>query len=429
MRKQFLAAGAIALAFCFIFIAGCHKNQTSRQPQENFTNVQLVPEDVARSVAETFNPNGFFPGQPSNSPYKSNLAGNNRIKSSFSFNDDSGYPAVYIFNFENGGFLFVSGDYNQQPVLAFVEQGEFKKDKVPATFIEWINRTFENTEVVRKGLYDNSKLAHRAWADYLAANNITNADLPKLPPPDPGCQETSHNTTVGPLLPVTWGQGCSYNDLCPSRSCTNICFGSPNAWTGCVATSTAQIIRYWQTNTTYGYNYATMPAGSGDIEVQRLMRDLGLSQNLSMDYGCDGSGANAERVPGTLKSNFGFTSANRIGYDIGTYQRVQNNLSNHWPVLLEGCRSRTNRFLGWIYTYDNCHEWVCDGYSATDITWCNPDGTGGGAGYLYFHMNWGWHETWGGNDYNGWFAFANWNIPGLNWNFQYSNDAVTEIHP
>lgn len=32
-------------------------------------------------------------------------------------------------------------------------------------------------------------------------------------------------------------------------------------------------------------------------------------------------------------------------------------------------------------------------------------------------------------DYNGWFAFDNWYIPGLNWNYAYSRFATTEIHP
>lgn len=54
--------------------------------------------------------------------------------------------------------------------------------------------------------------------------------------------------------------------------------------------------------------------------------------------------------------------------------------------------------------------------------------------YLYFHMNWGWHEIDPMNtDYNGWFAFSDWTIPGANngsnLNFQYAQDMVTEIHP
>lgn len=427
MRKNFLSF-CLSLFVVVFMLAGCQKNNSSRSAA-NFPVIDLVPEKVARSVAEKFDPGKFF-NQKSNPEvkhgYKWTANGNNAIKNQFVFKDSSGYPAFYIFNFaNNGGFVMVSADYNMQPVLAFVETGEFKKDTVPPGLIEWVNRTFENTEVVRKGLYDNKRAAKAAWNTYFKENGNTATRVE----PEPGCQEYSYNVTVGPLLPVTWGQGCSYNDLCPSKSCTNVCWSSTAAWTGCVATAAAQVVRYWQPSTQYGYNYASMPTGSGDWEVQRLMRDLGLPENVDMDYQCSGSGADGGRVPGALKTRFGMTSANRISYDVGTYQRVQNNLANHWPVLLEGCRSRTNRFLGLIYSYSDCHEWVCDGYSATDIFWCNEDGTGGGAGYLYFHMNWGWHETWGGNDYNGWFGFNNWNISALNWNYQYSRDAVTEIHP
>lgn len=438
MRKRTLQLLFLAIPPVFTFFVGCQKKDTS-QSFSPYKTVELVPENVARAVAEKFNPNIFFRSDNSNtsidrtpikSAYKTTIDGNNRIKNQIAVKDSNDYPAFYIFNFENnGGFLFVSADYNIQPILAFVEQGEFKKDTVPPTFIEWANRTFENTEVVRKGLYDNSKGAKAAWDQYFKQNNIQNGLNNKIAPVVPGCQENTTNVTVGPLLPVTWGQGCSYNDLCPSKGCTNICFGSSAAWTGCVATSTAQIIRYWQPTTQYGYNYISMPTGSGNIEVQRLMRDIGLPANVGMDYQCSGSGADAGRVPSALKNNFGFASANRISYGDGTYQRVEDNLRNRWPVLLEGCRSKTNNFLGLIYSYSDCHEWVCDGYSDTDYYWCNADGTQGGVGLLYFHMNWGFHELQSENDYNGWFAFNNWNIPGLNWNYIYSNGAVTEIHP
>jgi hypothetical protein len=285
----------------------------------------------------------------------------------------------------------------------------------------------ENTEIVRKGLYDNSKLAHAAWNDYFKKNEIGDMQTYSLPP-DPTCQEYSNNVTVGPLLPVTWGQSCSYNELCPTKNCTNVCDGSPAAWTGCVATAAAQIIRYWQPTTVYNYNYASMPATFGNGEVQRLMRDLGLSSNLNMDYGCDGSSASSQIIPLVLQNKFGFTSGNYINYDVSTFARVQNNLANHWPVLLGGCNTRTNVFLG-LYSYDDCHEWVCDGYSETDLYYCNEDGTQGGSTYLSFHMNWGWHETYLGNDYNGWYSFNNWNIPGINRNYQYAKDAVVDIHP
>lgn len=51
-----------------------------------------------------------------------------------------------------------------------------------------------------------------------------------------------------------------------------------------------------------------------------------------------------------------------------------------------------------------------------------------GDSYLYFHMNWGWHELNAPNDYNGWFGFDNW-APGNGDNFQYAQDKITSIHP
>ncbi|MEO8405729.1 MAG: C10 family peptidase [Chitinophagaceae bacterium] len=431
MRKNLLPVAGFFVLLIMIFI-GCNKNQSANHPKQ-FTSIDLVPEEVAKTVAQKFSPNTFFPKNDATAPTQiaSLLNGNNQIKNQFIIKDASGNPAFYVFNFaDNAGFLFVSGDYKIQPILGFVEHGEFKKDAVPATYIEWGNKTVENVEIVRQQLYDNSRLANASWKDYFKKTGITGITpsvAGKYPPPDPGCQETTNSVIVGPLLPVTWGQGCSYNDLCPSASCTNICAFTTNAWTGCVATSMAQVIRYWSPANGYGYNYASMPTGSGNGEVQRLMRDAG--STVGMSYGCSGSGANGGNVPGALTGSFGFTSANRHSYGGSTYSQVQSNLSYHWPVLLEGCSSRTNVFLGIYYTYSDCHEWVCDGYIATDYTWCNPDGTQGGAGYLSFHMNWGWHETWGGNDYNGWFAFNNWNISGAGLNFQYAQDCVTEIHP
>jgi hypothetical protein len=433
MRKTLLPIAVIAMLL-FIAFAGCQKNRSVNPDQKQFTSIDLVPEQVARTVAEKFNPATFFPHDntaPAN-PAPSTLTGNNQIKNQLVFNDASGYPSFYVFNFaDNGGFLFVSADYKVQPVLGFVEHGEFKHDAAPSAFIEWGNKTKENTEIVRQGLYDNTRLALAEWKDYLKKTSIQHIDIPLIsrqPPPDPECEETTTNVTVGPLLPVTWGQGCSYNEQCPLAGCTTVCPFSTNVWTGCVATAMSQVIRYWQPANGYGYDYASMPLTFGNTEVQRLMHDAGTT--VGMGYGCSSSGADGGNVPGSLKNNFGFNSANRISYDLGTYNRVQNNLYYHWPVLLEGCSSRTNIFLGIIYSYSDCHEWVCDGYSATDFTWCNADGTfGGGASYLYFHMNWGWHETWGGNDFNGWFGFNNWNIPDRNLNFQYARDAVTEIHP
>lgn len=404
----------------------CQKTKTNELIfSEKF--VKIVPENAAINIALSFNPSVFFNryNLKNNSNTKSSLTGNNKIKTKYLFNDSHGIPALYIFNFEdNGGFLFVSADYQLEPILGYVEKGEFKKEVAPAGAINWVNKTMENIEIVRKGEYDNSLIANKAWETYFKLNNNKSPIISRVDPvPDDCTDDVWTSYGVGPLLPVTWGQGCTYNDMCPNLSCNS---GCGLAWTGCVATSTAQIVNYWQPTNNFAYNYASMPSGSGNGEVQRLMRDLGNS--VGMSYGCAGSGANAANVAPSLKNAFGFSSANFVDYD---YQRVKTNLNNNWPVLLDGCATQTGHWfiINWWNSYTDCHEWVCDGYQAYNVTFCENGHLSGGAGYLYFHMNWGWHEVGLTNDFNGWFAFSNWNIPGLNRNYQYAQDLTSEIHP
>lgn len=190
-------------------------------------------------------------------------------------------------------------------------------------------------------------------------SKVANRPLPGNPPPQ------DYEVVVGPLLPVTWGQACTYNDLCRAGgSC-----GS-HRYTGCVMTSMAQIMAYWRYPATY--NWAAMPANIGNRDVQQLMVDC--QNNIpSLDDSSDsGTGAHLSDVAGvgvlghTLSpaagfksAKFGYSSADFITYD---YARVMNDLNAARPVILGGCNSQTNRALGIYYTYDGCHAWVCDGY-------------------------------------------------------------------
>nr|WP_315250116.1 Spi family protease inhibitor [uncultured Flavobacterium sp.] len=175
----------------------------------------LITEELALDIATKFNPVIFFnQNNPTNYSKKvSSLNGNNKIKNKFVINDSNKIPAFYVFNFENNqGFIFVSADYKMQPILAFIENGEFKKDNVPSGLLQWVDTTIEDIEILRKGKYDNSKLASYAWNNYYFQNlnNTSNINLsrkPVLPLPNPCDTESSNtSTTVGPLLNVTWGQ-------------------------------------------------------------------------------------------------------------------------------------------------------------------------------------------------------------------------------
>nr|WP_315250114.1 C10 family peptidase [uncultured Flavobacterium sp.] len=225
------------------------------------------------------------------------------------------------------------------------------------------------------------------------------------------------------------GTSFTYNELCPNLSCNSI-NGTPFAYTGCVATATAQIIKYWHPVNQYNYNYNSMPSNYGDLEVRRLMKDIGLPNNANMNYGCDGSSADGDNIGNVLKTNFGFSSENNVNYN---YLRVQNNINSYQPVLLTGSRTATKHsfIINWWTSYSDCHQWVCDGRTTYNYTICENGQWIADGSYLYFHMNWGWHEYGSPTDYNGWFAFSNWNISTSNGNrnYQYSNGLTSEIHP
>jgi hypothetical protein len=444
MTSKLFATLTVAVCAGLIILWSCQK--TGRYSKNPDTNVSIVPLDTARLVAERFNPNLFFnTANPDNhSPYALTLHGGNSIKNEFTINDAHGNPAMYVFNFTGDqGYLFVSADYGMQPVLAYFERGEYKKAAAPAGLLKWVNTTMHHIDLVRTGQYNNAQNGKTGWAHFGLHNSggaamvtpglITDKAAPP-PPPNPCTSNPNYSsyteTTVGPLLPVTWGQDCGYNDDCPNLTC-NDC--SANAVTGCVATAMAQLIRYWSPTNSYNYNYAGMPTNTGSAEISRLMHDAGT--NVGMSYGCasnGGSSASGGNVPGALTGHFGFTSATYAGYGDASYSTVESNLSYKWPVLLDGCNSESSYWVFW-YQYSDCHEWVCDGYEDITDTFCY-NGTEEIEGYLYFHMNWGWHEEGTTNDFNGWFAFDDWTISGAgsnggNLDFQYSNDMTVNIHP
>jgi len=356
------------------------------------------------------------------------LNGHNQISSELTLNDKNGYPALYVFNFENNaGCVFVSGDYSLRPILAYIDKGAFDTTHMPEGLHDWLNKTKENTEIVRAGQYNNLINGVLAWRQYFKEYDVDTTVLAGNPPPPPGPGSCDNppppsSVVVGPLLPVTWGQECTYNDLCDIThlwGCGN-CNGRPP--TGCVATSMAQVIRYHQFPS--NYNYASMPTTSGNNEVQRLMSDAGIS--VDMHYGCDVSGAYTYDVNDAFKNNFHYGSNYWI-YQNGSYNqgygRVRDNVAIYnLPVILSG-----------VDASSAAHQWVCDGTLETTYSYGDCGNGPSAATYLYFHMNWGWHEDWmngtNATDYNGWFAYDDWNIAGLNWNFQYSKQVVSEIHP
>lgn len=437
------------LILIVLLFTACSKDLTHTNQESS--KLKIIPIDLALKVAERTTLDLLQGNIESASKLKQRVIPQKTIDNQIVIPDTFGNAAMYVFNYiNNDGFVIISADERYAPICAFIDTGHFGIDTVPATFVTWFEATLENIEMVRYHSYENSTIARTAWIDLLDRSDLINylvhmdpqpfggdgnglfpngdccPDCPNYPdcldwpwsgcgaevncdPRDPDPCGNIQTLIVGPLMQTEWGQGCTYNELCPDKNCNNVCWSSENAWTGCVATAMSQVLKYWSHPNQFNYNYSIMPNFVGNVEVQKMMRDVG--EEVDMDYGCSGSSASMYEADEAFTDAFDFSTSLYDGFN--SYW-LEQDLNAHRPAILDGCRTRTNRFLGWIYTYSNCHAWVCDGYWKT---WNNCY-----AIESLLHMNWGWDGS-----FNGWYAYNNWN-PGTR-NYQYWHHFIHNLKP
>lgn len=261
-----------------------------------------------------------------------------------SFFGNGNAPALHIFTTdleENNSFVIISGDRRTTPILAHGES-MFNFDDIPFGVQDWIN---QNVKFINELRINNAKQPQGVRKLWLALAP-PGSDCCEECPNWPDCQDagigcgdetvdcndgssgdpcgSSSTTQYGPLLDTYWGQGCVYNQLCPTEGLVQVwtslgfayepeCDGNlpcDHFYTGCVATAMAQIINYFEHPNSYNYSslqpkyYSWDFNKSGADEVARLMRDAGESVNMS--YGCDGSGAYTSGVNDALEDDFGY---------------------------------------------------------------------------------------------------------------------------
>ncbi|HUX54654.1 MAG TPA: C10 family peptidase [Williamwhitmania sp.] len=309
-------------------------------------------------------------------------------------------PEFYVFTFQGGGFVIVAADDAVTPILGYSTTSIFDKDNVPINAQDWLNSyKGQISDIVAKRI-DNTQTLNE-W------NKIRNG------------QFSATRGAVAPLITTTWDQGCYYNQLCPSDpSATTIC---KHAYTGCVATTMAQIMKYWNypnqgngshtyTDLTYGslsadfgsttFNWANMPNYIADtnIDVATLMYECGVS--VDMAYGADGSGAFSGDVPAALINYFSYSPTAEIK-SLGSFTTdnwilmIKNELDAQRPVYYAGDNGTEG------------HAFVCDGYDS----------------YNNFHFNWGWSGY-----ANGYYPIGALN-PTTSYKFNYNNEVIVRIKP
>ena len=432
--KKTLSFRQVMAVTCLMLIFSCKKDAAVKSPNSPMNNKQLTDSNfvsiskAAVAAREIKNSHIVSAIIKQKTVYDINLTSIKEVLDSLAVPDNTN-PSYYIFNYVGGGFSIISADKRVEPILAYSNNGYFPRSgSLPEGLANWLVVNHKNMQLVRR----NPKLKIPAvianlWAELGPEIKTGNQIINVAQQPPPPCQPTYSNTTVGPLLHTKWGQGQPYNLLCPAGAVNG---HSP---TGCVATAMAQVMYYWKYPSTY--NWAIMPTAynsnpityPGNQDVAQLMLDAGRS--VTMIYGStesnpyDGFLNPPISCTTALKNTFHYSSSSESNYN---YLTVVSNINAGEPVLLSASTDN-HTFLFWNWG-TNGHEWVCDGYQQIYETWCpSGDTPGGGEGFLYLHMNWGWDGT--GNDlwqdFNQWIVFDGQTTD----NWQYNQEMTYNIHP
>ena len=297
----------------------------------------------------------------------------------------------YVFNVGNNqGFVIVAGDDRINPILGYSDQGYFDEAKAPANMKNWLIDYAQQIELLDK---------------------IPAANLPKAIAAPKAANVVDTRNSIAPMITTKWDQATPYWNECPQfMNSDNEEDGYELAYTGCVATSMSQLMKFYnypeQTSQvipaysfTYSdgnYNYSTvqMPelpittfdwahmrdtyTGAEDevytSAVAHLMFYVGCA--LKSQYGVSATGAYTDDIPKAF-GIFGYGS--KLAYRNDYTQEVWDNM-----VYQELAAGRPMIYNGTAGSGGG-HSFICDGYEYGN----------------YFHINWGW-----GGMGNGYFQLA-----------------------
>lgn len=305
---------------------------------------------------------------------------NNAPARSFSISTTATTPATmpyYAFNDADGnGFVLVSGDDCVTPVLGYSTTGAFDENNMPMQMREWLQSV---------------------TAQIAAKRTEGNGTARTLAPLDP-----NPTVIVPALISSTWDQSYPYNRKTPT-------IGDRGTLTGCVATASAQVMRYhrwpkkgmgsvsyktpnydqksisidftqseydWDnmrdTYNIYSQDWSTKQADA----VSVLMRDIGAACHLQ--YNTNGTSGFSNDAAIALMRNFGYNAEfyYKSDYSTATWMSmIKEQLDAGMPIIYSGVGLKSGG-----------HEFVVDGYDSN--------------GYL--HVNWGWSGVG-----DGFFALSN----------------------
>lgn len=268
------------------------------------------------------------------------------------------HPSYYVINLDSSAFVVVSGSKVTYPVLGFSFDSPFITKEIP-----------DGVQYMLGELASQVKFANKNIKPSAEIENMREAHLAPVP--------TRAGAIVEPLLGnIKWNQRPYYNYYCPK-----------NTPVGCVATATAQIMRYYKypkRSTGYHSYYSAYGTLSFDYDyeidwdampaapLRQHNKEValfcyGVAVALNMNFSTSGSGTWQQYVPKALKTYYKYPStvqnAERSDYTYNDWVAlVKRELNAGRPV--QYCGGGTG----------GAHSFVCDGYTYNN----------------YFHFNWGW---------------------------------------
>ena len=313
-----------------------------------------------------------------------------KIKDSFTQTKD-GNSYYHIFNFENGGFVILSGISGYDAVLGFSDEGKIsliESDRNDGLWGE-LSKHEDNIKRVIKGKIKAPTRVSKQWDK-----------LKQLAESDKNLKTISFTPVVGPLTTTKWKQSGYFNDDIPIDENT----GERGTNAGCVPIAIAQALRYYASPTpgvgsvsyedpihgllgtdfcgqTFDYDDMPDTLSEYNATVAKFVYDVGLS--METQYNDRSTGTYRSKIPGALIYNFGFDQGLRW-FTTTDSQRYSETLTTEFDAGRIVVLAAKN--LDDDGRIDGGHCWVADGYGYSDD------------GVEYMHMNWGW----GGLD-NGWF--------------------------
>ncbi|MCB2218912.1 MAG: C10 family peptidase [Bacteroidetes bacterium] len=319
--------------------------------------------------------------------------------SNYSILLQDGIPAIYLFDLQPSGFIFISAESNAWPVLGYSLESPIQDEK-PLALKSWITSWKNQIAEIRQENLQATEIINLEWDALLQADQ-------KAP--------FRMITEIAPLLDSKWGQHVYYNAMCPEDP------DGPggHALAGCVAIAISQVMFYYRYPETgngshgyfsdYGYEFVDFGAttyhwndmvnsiyGMGNPAIAELIYHVGVS--VEMDYSASGSGSLTQDGAQALTDYFRYSPStsylNRFDVPDSFKDSLIHNLDQYLPCVVRGG------------DLSSSHSFVCDGYQDS----------------LYFHFNWGWNSNW-----DGYFFIDNLNPGG--YNFTFNQGAIINIYP